>query len=176
MHSSPASRSSALRLAEARRSRFQLPRRDGILQRTIHHQPDFHRYVRHRIGKIVASSRDHADELGRKPLRLDNNVIGRNTMRALIAMIVAGLLLAAPAYAQSLASNENAPIGSTAVKSNDNSLIVIAQATSEKPKKKIQLRRVCDAGQIKCSCADTGTSACCTAQQTCSCQPTANCR
>jgi hypothetical protein len=98
-------------------------------------------------------------------------------MRALTAMIIAGFLLAGPAYGQNRLNNENASsITSTSVTANNNPRIVIAQDTTAKPKKKKQLRRVCPAGQIRCACADTGTSACCTATQTCSCQPTANCR
>jgi hypothetical protein len=98
-------------------------------------------------------------------------------MRALTAMIITGFLLAGPAYGQNRLNNENASsITSTSVTANDNALIVIAQDTTAKPKKKMQLRRVCPADQIRCACADTGTSACCTATQTCSCQPTANCR
>jgi hypothetical protein len=97
-------------------------------------------------------------------------------MSALTAMIIAGFLLAGPAYGQNRLNNENASsITSAFVKANDNALIVIAQDTTTKPKKKNQLRRVCPADQIRCACADTGTSACCTATQTCSCQPTANC-
>jgi len=97
-------------------------------------------------------------------------------MRALIAIVVAGFLLAGPAYGQNRLINENASITSVSVKTNDNALIVIAQNTTAKPKRKFQLRRVCPTDQIRCACADTGTSACCTANQTCSCQPTANCR
>jgi hypothetical protein len=98
-------------------------------------------------------------------------------MNALIAMIIAGFLLAGPAYGQNRLNNENASsIPSTSRMANDNALIVIAQDTTAKPKKKSKLRRVCPADQIRCACADTGTSACCTATQTCSCQPTANCR
>jgi hypothetical protein len=41
---------------------------------------------------------------------------------------------------------------------------------------KINWRRVCPAGQTRCACADTGTSACCTKAQRCDCAPVARCR
>jgi len=97
-------------------------------------------------------------------------------MRALTAIIIAGLLFAGSAYGQNRLTNEDASITSTSVKANDNGLIVFAQDTTAKPQKKYQLRRVCPSDQIRCACADTGTSACCKASETCSCQPTANCR
>jgi len=85
-------------------------------------------------------------------------------MRALAAKIFAGFLLAGSAYGQNGLNNENSSsITSASVAANDNALIVIAQDTTAKSKKKMQLRRVCPAGQIRCACADTGTSACCTA-------------
>ena len=58
-------------------------------------------------------------------------------MRALTAMIIAGFLLAGPAYGQNRLNNENASsITSTSVTANDNALIVIAQDTTAKPRKK----------------------------------------
>ena len=41
---------------------------------------------------------------------------------------------------------------------------------------KVKWRRTCPADQMRCACADTGTSACCTANQRCACSPTAVCR
>ena len=91
-------------------------------------------------------------------------------MRTLTAMIIASFLLAGLAYGQ---NGSKTPLSVTA----DNSgLIVIAQDTTAKPKKKIKLRRVCPADQMRCACADTGTSACCKAAETCRCAPVANCR
>jgi hypothetical protein len=61
-------------------------------------------------------------------------------------------------YGQNGLNNENSSsITSASVAANDNALIVIAQDTTAKSKKKMQLRRVCPAGQIRCACADTGT-------------------
>jgi hypothetical protein len=98
-------------------------------------------------------------------------------MRALTAIIIASFLLAGSAYGQNGSNNENASfLTPKSVTADNNALIVIAQDTTAKPKKKIKLRRVCPVDQIRCACADTGTSACCKATQTCSCQPTANCR
>ena len=98
-------------------------------------------------------------------------------MRTLTAMI-ASFLLAGLAYGQNGSNSGGAsfltpPLSVTA----DNSgLTVIAQDTTAKPKKKIKLRRVCPADQMRCACADTGTSACCKAAETCRCAPVANCR
>ena len=95
-------------------------------------------------------------------------------MRTFVAMIIAGFLMAGPAYAQSQPALDHSAVA--AVNQTDNALAALAQDTADKPKKKIQLRRVCTKDLIRCACADTGTSACCTASQTCNCQPTANCR
>ncbi|MBV9262404.1 MAG: hypothetical protein JO205_13645 [Pseudolabrys sp.] len=82
-------------------------------------------------------------------------------MRTFMVILMAGALIAGPAVAATV----------------DNASTAMAQDNMAKPaKKKIKLRRTCEAGQMRCACADTGTSACCTANQTCSCQPTANCR
>ena len=97
-------------------------------------------------------------------------------MRVLTALIIVGFLLAGPAFGQVQLNSDNASLAATSVKTGDGAPIVLAQNTTAKPKKKIQLRRVCPSDQIRCACADTGTSACCTNKQICSCQPTANCR
>ena len=98
-------------------------------------------------------------------------------MRTLTAMIIASFLLAGLAYGQNGANSGNAsfltPLSDTA---GNSGLIVLAQDTTAKPKKKIKLSRVCPADQMRCACADTGTSACCKAAETCRCAPVANCR
>jgi hypothetical protein len=87
-------------------------------------------------------------------------------MRALTAIIIASFLLAGSAYGQNGSKNENASfLTPKSVTADNNALIVIAQDTTVKPKKKIKLRRVCPADQIRCACADTGTSACCMARR-----------
>jgi hypothetical protein len=97
-------------------------------------------------------------------------------MRTITTMIIAVFLLTGGAYGHSRIGNDNAPVATSSQTARDATLTVIAQATPEKPKRKIQLRRICTPEQIKCSCADTGTSACCKPSQNCNCQPTANCR
>jgi hypothetical protein len=94
-------------------------------------------------------------------------------MRTFILMMVAGLLFASPAHVAPLASDNG---GSTPAVSADTPIVIAQNAPAQPKKKKVWLRRVCEKSQMRCACADTGTSACCTAQQTCNCQPTANCR
>ena len=97
-------------------------------------------------------------------------------MRAITTIIIAAFLLTGAAYGHTRLGNNDVSIASTSAKANDTALTVIAQVMTAKPKRKIQLRRICTTDQIKCSCADTGTSACCTPSQNCNCQPNANCR
>ncbi len=75
--------------------------------------------------------------------------------------ILFGLLISA----QATPREQGGPAAMPAVTES----IVLAQADQAKPKKKIQLRRVCSADQVRCACADTGTSACCKPTQSCVC-------
>jgi hypothetical protein len=99
--------------------------------------------------------------------------LGGNRMRIILALLLLWSLLAGPALAQDWAGSGAGPMP------------VAAKMVDEKPAEpsrghmilaKLKLRRVCPAGQTRCACADTGTSACCTENQRCDCHPVARCR
>lgn len=96
-------------------------------------------------------------------------------MRLLLAAFaLMGLLLAGPAGAQDRFAATGSSVGQISVKASENQSPRVSEGSIVLAK--ITLRRKCPADQMRCACADTGTSACCTASQKCNCAPTANCR
>jgi len=78
----------------------------------------------------------------------------------IMTILALSLFLSLPAGAQNRAAN------SSATQTSSGSVTLA----------KLKLRRQCPADQIRCACADTGTSACCTSAQRCACAPVANCQ
>jgi hypothetical protein len=94
-------------------------------------------------------------------------------MRVILALMVLGTLLAGPALAQDRTGSGPGPMPVAATFAHE--------TAGESPGgkmilAKVKLRRACPAEQTRCACADTGTSACCTASQRCDCNPVARCR
>jgi hypothetical protein len=96
-------------------------------------------------------------------------------MRVLIvAFALLGLLLAGPASAQDRFTVASASPSQFSVKAGEDKAAHVTE--SKTILAKIKWRRTCPANQMRCACADTGTSACCTDNQQCDCSPTATCR
>jgi hypothetical protein len=94
-------------------------------------------------------------------------------MRIILPLLLLGLLLAGPAQAQDRMGTSSGPIQ---VAAQSAEAPAAAPAAGKTILAKINWRRVCPAGQTRCACADTGTSACCTKEQRCDCAPVASCR
>jgi hypothetical protein len=96
---------------------------------------------------------------------------GRKSTRIILALLLLGTILRCPSQARD-------PMGSGAIPVTTQA----GEAAAAVPTggktilAKINWRRVCPAGQARCACADTGTSACCTKEQRCDCAPVARCR
>jgi hypothetical protein len=98
---------------------------------------------------------------------------GENRMRIILALLLLGALLAGPVLAQDRTGSGSGPAPVAAKIADEN---LVEPSRSRMIVAKVKLRRVCPAGQTRCACADTGTSACCTENQRCVCTPVAHCR
>jgi hypothetical protein len=94
-------------------------------------------------------------------------------MRIILALLLLGALLVGPVFAQDRTGSGSGPAPVAAKIADEN---VVEPSRSKMILAKVKLRRVCPAGQTRCACADTGTSACCTENQRCVCTPVAHCR
>jgi hypothetical protein len=93
-------------------------------------------------------------------------------MRIILALLLLGAFLVGPTLAQDRTGSGSGP-APVAAKIADEKVV---EPQSKMILAKIKLRRVCPAGQTRCACADTGTSACCKENQRCVCAPVAHCR
>jgi hypothetical protein len=94
-------------------------------------------------------------------------------MRVILALLLLGMILDCPAQAQDRMGNGSGPVPVAAQSAEAPAAVSSGGRTILA---KINWRRVCPAGQTRCACADTGTSACCTKEQRCDCAPVARCR
>ena len=94
-------------------------------------------------------------------------------MRIILALLLLGALVVGPAFAQDRTGSGSGPAPVAAKIADEN---LVEPSPSKMILAKVKLRRVCPAGQTRCACADTGTSACCTENQRCVCAPVAHCR